>query len=305
MTIFEGPDCSGKSTAVTKFWQAGRQDSLPVHHGPYPGIKKMLPRLYVETMLPMLQGGQAQIWDRSWYSEPIYGHAFRGGEDRVGWVNRRHLERFALRHGAVLVLCLPPYEVVKEKWLERKGEEYLEKEAQLRKVYDGYVELPNVAALPIVLYDYTRHDMRTLDKAVIEARTGIHREAGVHSGGNLRARVVLVGDKFSDLKDDDCNWRLPFASFSRQGVSHWLTEQLAEIGYTEDMVLWVNADEPLAWLRDRHNELVVALGQEADKKLTQYEIHHATVDHPQYHKRFRAHDADRYELLDLLGDLKS
>ena len=304
LTIFEGPDCSGKSTAAFNFFKEGRTGLKLIHHGPYPGVKKLLPRLYVETMLPMLQGGAGQIWDRAWYSEPIYGAAFRHGEDRVGSVNKRHLERFALRHGAVVVLCLPPWDVVSTTWLERRGEEYLQNEEQLYKVYQDYSDLRRWCDLPVVLYDYTQHSMETLAKAVERARLGVLSEDHVHAGGNPNARIVLVGDKFSDLKDEDCSWRLPFASFSGSGSSRWLTSKLMDLKVREHQLLWVNADEQLGWLAHRHNELVIALGCEAAAQLDRHSIPHETVEHPQYWRRFKDNDETAvYRLFDFLEGL--
>lgn len=302
LTIFEGPDCSGKSTAAYKFFQEGRIAQRLLHHGPYAGVKKLLPRLYVETMLPMLDGGAGQIWDRAWYSEPIYGNAFRHGEDRIGRTNKRHLERFAHRHGAVVVLCLPPWDVVLEQWKSRKGEEYLEHEDQLRLVYEDYADLYRWCGLPIVLYDYTRHSIEGLSKAVEEARLGIGPD-NLRIGGNHKAKVVLVGDTCSDLKDEDCNWRLPFASFSTTGSSHWLTSKLVDLGVQERQLCWLNSDVVgnLDWLRDRHNETVVALGKQAAARLVAYDIVHQEVEHPQYFKRFRENDETAtYDLFDLL-----
>jgi len=304
LTIFEGPDCSGKSTAANEFWQLARTSQKRIHHGPYPGIKKMLPRLYVETMLPMLDGGAGQVWDRAWYSEPIYGASFRNGEDRVGSVASRHLERFALRHGAVVVLCLPPWDTVRESWLKRKGEEYLDKVEQLEKVYNDYSDLRRWCGLPVVLYDYERHSIDQMSEAVERARLGIFKEPKIHAGGNPNAKVVLVGDRCSDLKDEDCNWRLPFASFSGGGSSSWLTRKLMDLKVREDQLLWVNASDRLEWLDERHNELVIALGQEAARKLVHHDIPHVEVEHPQYFKRFREGDeAAVYELFEILEGL--
>jgi thymidylate kinase len=300
LTIFEGPDCSGKSTVAHAFFQkAGTSGVTWVHHGPYPQLKRTLPRLYVETMLPMLMNGLGQIWDRCWLSEPIYGHVFRHGEDRVGPVNARHLERFAFRHGAVVVLCLPPYEAVLEKWRERKGEEYLDSEEQLLRVYNLYQGLPKLTSLPVVLYDYTRHSPEALYGAVEKSRTTVHPMWHVHAGGNMQAKIVLVGDKFSELKDEDCNWRLPFASFSAQGSASWLTQGLIDYKIPERELLWVNADDDLTWLAHRHNEHVVALGHKAAHALEKCNVAHVEVSHPQYHKRFQS--GQTYELLELLA----
>lgn len=302
LIIFEGPDCSGKSTAARQLLREnGWIDSRLIHHGPYPGIKKMLPRLYVETMLPMLEEREGQIWDRCWLSEPIYGDVFRAGADRIGEINRRHLERFALRHGAVVVLCLPPWEVISDEWIRRKSkgddQEYLANTDQLRQVYDHYENLRFMTHLPVVTYDFTTHSMNKLQRAAGHTRAGIH-EWDQHIGGASNALIVLVGDKFSELKDDDCNWRLPFASFNGQGSSAWLTQQLINANIREDQLLWCNSDEDLTWLRDRHSEVVIALGKDASARLSSQAINHVEVEHPQYMRRFKGRQ--RYDLIDII-----
>ena len=300
LTIFEGPDCSGKSTLANEFRKRRGMGTRLIHHGAYPRMNAALPRLYVEYMHPMLMGFEEQIWDRSWLSEPIYGQAFRSGADRIGVTARRHLERFAFRHGAVVVLCLPPFEAVKEKWLERKGEEYLDSVEQLEQVYHGYAQLAKATHLPIVVHDYTRHKEEPLWKEIARVRPSLHPHAYLRSGGNLNGPVVLVGEKPSDVTDYDTAFQLPFASFANNGCSRWLTDELERFGIREDQLLWVNADSGVHWLKDLHSRCVIALGDAASKALSQAEVHHATVTHPQHHKRFKS--AEPYPLLALIDN---
>lgn len=298
-TIFEGPDCSGKSTLVKAFHE--RLGYRSVHHGPYLRMQKRLPQMYVETMQPMLLGHEGQIWDRCWLSEPIYGQAFRGGTDRVGFVARRHLERIAFRHGAVVILCLPPFEVVKEKWIERIGEEYLDKVEQLQLVYEGYERLRRNTHLPVVMYDYTRHSEEELWSRIATVRPRRHLSNHSNSVGNYNARICLVGDQVSDWTDESTRLLFPFSSFAKIGSSSWLTQQLEKAKIREDDLFWLNANDEGAnvpALRGRNFELIIALGQEASKRLEVHNISHVTVPHPQHQKRFN--HAAPYELIHLL-----
>jgi hypothetical protein len=304
MLIFEGPDCGGKSTLMREL---NVRLGMPheVHSGPFPRItNKHLPRLYLESMFPLLMGYDNLAMDRSWLSEPIYGAAFRKGEDRVGTINRRHLERIAMRHGAVVVLCMPPWERVKEQWLARKGAdsdaEYLDRIEQLESVYDMYDKtLPLVTDLPIVRYDYTKHGkaQQQLLAEIVRVAMPLHRLA-TNTVGNLNAPVILIGDKPSGHTDNDTVLQYPFCSFSGTGTSRWLTAELIKAEIPERSLLWGNADDGVWWLRDHYDRTVFAMGDNAAKTLENAGIPHVQVDHPQYHRRFKS--SEPYPLIDLI-----
>jgi thymidylate kinase len=300
LIIFEGPDCAGKTTLMREF-KNSMLDTTEVHHGPYPRLSAAhLPRYYVDGMMPLLHQYENMLMDRSWLSEAIYGAVFRGGVNRIGTEARRHLERIAMRHGAVVVLCLPPWEKVKEQWLKRKNAdseaEYLDKIEQLEQVYKGYAELRT--ELPVVRYDYTLHgnQLTQLKDEVARAAMRLHKTVG--TVGNLDAKVILVGDKPSDHTDQDVMMQWPFCSFSTKGSSRWLTSLLDDHGIRESDLLWVNASSGLYQIKDLYARTVIALGQTASQSLQGPQIPHLVVKHPQAHKRF--HSSEPYELMDLI-----
>src|SRR5882757_4772670 len=102
LTIFEGPDGSGKTTAAKAF--AAEMGARYVHLPQFKRVTTGLPRMYLEAMLPALLGYQDVVMDRCWLSEVPYGRVFRDGADRVGEISRHMLERVALRAGALVVL---------------------------------------------------------------------------------------------------------------------------------------------------------------------------------------------------------
>ncbi len=142
LTIFEGPDGSGKTTAA-KAW-AERTGALYVHLGPSPKRDRDLALEYVWAMLPAIRGIQAVVMDRSWLSEVPYGQAFRGGKDRLGDEARAELELMAKQCAKpTLVMCLPAWETVRRNYSERKAMEMLDNESQLEMVYGLYDGLLN------------------------------------------------------------------------------------------------------------------------------------------------------------------
>ena len=287
LTIFEGPDGGGKSTAAQAFAKA--TGARYVHFSALPRVGKSLGRVYVEAMLPALLGYQDVVFDRCWLSEMPYGVAFREGRDRLTDASRRMLERLAMRCGAVVVRCQPEWETVKANYLSRKHIEMLDNEHQLKTVYDLYAEQPT--DLPEVMYDYTKDDdLFQIPKManMIEDKRFPRHPLNLASGGNWDGEFVLVGQSFAERKDNDAFYQWPFASFSGEGCSQWLTDQLDSIEVGEDQILWLNADQDLSILYDLNATKIVALGNEAYEQLYRLKIKAEVVPHPQSWKRFNA-----------------
>lgn len=292
LTIFEGPDGAGKSTAAQHF--AKLTNAKYVHFGPLPQVGKNLARMYVEAMLPALLGYQAVVFDRSWLSEVPYGNAFREGADRLGVASRRMLERLAFRCGAVVVLCLPPWNTVKANYMKRKHLEMLENEDQLDIVFNLYAA--QHTSLPVYAYDYTRKP--TFDRTEVLRRRSKRHLLHSASAGRWGAKIAIVGEQFAERKDTDAFYQWPFASFNGTGCSQWLTNQLEEDSIYESELFWINADQDLSVLHDLGASKVIALGEKAAEALYREKIQAQLAPHPQFWKRF--HNSERYPLLDLL-----
>lgn len=297
LTIFEGPDGGGKSTAAQAYAEA--TGAKYVHFASLPRVNHGLARIYVEAMLPALLGYQDVVFDRCWLSELPYGAAFREGKDRLTNASRRMLERLAMRCGAVVVRCQPCWDAVRLCYMSRRHLEMLENEHQLKTVYDLYAE--QVTDLPELVYDYTRDsDMFPIQKLGFEIdklRMPQH-PLNLASAGNWNGRLVLIGEAFAERKDQDAFYQWPFASFSNEGCSQWLTNQLDTVDVGEHDVLWLNADQDLSVLHDLQPERVIALGTKAYEQLYRLKIVASTVPHPQAFKRFNS--KQRYPLLDLI-----
>ncbi len=291
LTIFEGPDGAGKSTAALLY--AAKTNAKYVHFDSLPRVSKNLGRMYVEAMLPALLGYQDVVFDRSWLSEMPYGVAFRAGRDRLTNASRRMLERVALRCGAVLVKCEPAWEIVKANYLSRRKIELLQNEDQLQLVYNLYHD--QVSDLSTVMFNYTHEALDTT--AIEKLRPRLH-PLELASAGNWEARHVLVGTAFAERKDHDPWYQFPFGSFSAEGCSQWFTEQLQLANVSERDLLWINADQDLSCLHELKAARVFALGTDAAAKLHEQNITAVLVPHPQAQKRFRSDH--RYELLDYL-----
>lgn len=300
LTIFEGPDGAGKSTAAKSFALA--TGARYVHFGPLQLVDKGLGRMYIEAMLPALLGYQDVVFDRCWLSEIPYGVVFRGGKNRLPHAYVRMLERVAMRCQTVVVMCQPPRETVIANYKSRKGLEMLENEEQLTQVYDLYLETKT--SLPWVRYDYTTHpDFEKTALAMNHLRSEPHL-LNVASAGTLHPDFVIVGESAAERKDQD-NWhQYPFVSFSHQGCSAWLTDQIEAAGVPEEKILWANADQDLTFLTDTKyaGTRFITLGSEAYQKLQAgYAIKSRRVPHPQSWKRFNHNEP--YPLIEHLRSL--
>ena len=297
LIIFEGPDGAGKSSAAVKVAKDLGADY--VHLGPFPQVSKGLGRLYVEAIMPAVLGHRHLVMDRCWLSEEPYGAVFRNGNNRIGTVTQRLLERLALRCQTSLVVALPPKEEVLKNFSRRKSQEYLELPEQLSQVYDWYAAGP-ISARPTQIYDYTniRYDDINLDLS-----SWAH-PADFASAGNWSAQVLLVGEDFAKHTTEDPLYQWPFGSLSGGGCSRWLARQLQEGGISESQLCWINQDQLseryLDWLSTFR--YVVALGTVANNRLKQLKMSHDHhhYHHPQAWKRFKA--TEPYPLIDFLKE---
>jgi len=293
LTIFEGCDGGGKSTAAKIF--AEMTDAHYVHFPAMPRVAQGLSRMYVEAMMPALMGYQDVVFDRCWLSEAPYGTVFREGGDRVGVAGNMMLERLAMRCGGVVVMCDPGWEATRASYIKRRHLEMLDSTAQLEAVYNTYVEQVRTN-LPRIDFNYQLDNIQQIALGISSARFEKHFTHS-HTAGNWDGRVAIVGESFGERKDHDPFYQWPFASFTNVGCSQWLTRQLDHVGISESELFWINADM-LKDFTTLGNEKVVALGNVASEKLTACGIVHDRVPHPQYWKRFEP--SKRYPLLNII-----
>jgi thymidylate kinase len=310
LIIVEGPDGAGKTTLIKKTFKKQSRVFKMRHHGAYPGEEEIAQH-YMKTMWPAFTGRQAIIMDRCWLAEPIYGAAFRQGQDRIGVAYARMLERVALTCRGVVVLCLPPFSVCAKAFKARLavGKEYLDSVPTLRKVYDGYEYLHHQrvhsCALPIVKYDWRKavtglnglYDYMELHRPARNMGPG----AGHWAPGEV---VLLVGERLSPGVRAGFP---PFVSFTRAGCSAWLAEQLHTGGILERQLYWVNAlgkgGRPIdpTFVAGLKPKRIIALGEVAAGWCRASGHAFDSAPHPQYWKRFKS--SEPYQLINMLKEV--
>ena len=273
--LLEGADGGGKTTLANYYRERGW---AYVHHS-------MMPDLFEEFCVCLGRITGPTIIDRLHLSEQVYGPIYRG-RDSLGNAQARMLERVLLGKGAVVVYAKPPWSCCENSFMARQAEEMLDTTAQLRQVYDRYDEVMAQTALQVISYDFTIDRPESVIERAWWPQT--HAEGIGHLAPGV---VLLVGDQVN-LNHSPYGW--PFVAAT--GCSPWLAEQLQDAGISENSLYWVNAKHPDGSPTDPTviNQLqpqkIVALGAKAAAWLDSYNLPYARVSHPQYWKRFHAHE---------------
>lgn len=298
LTIFEGPDGGGKTTAAIEY--AKETGAHYVHLGSFPSLREGLARMYVEAMMPAILGHADVVMDRCWMSEPIYGSIYRGAPRLTG-VEVRMLERLAMRCATVVVRCMTTKDEMLNHWRGRLASELVKDETKMRAIIDAYVNMPT--SLPLVEWNYLMHPSEHLQVLEDDELRTIAHKTSWWSAGNIDPGAwLLVGEAFANHAPHDPLYQWPFGSFGGK-ASRWLTLQLIAAGISEDQLAWVNADDPsFEEVSDMFSSRrIVALGAKAVTRLgAAGVVNHKAVEHPSYWARFKADEP--YPLARLMSE---
>ena len=212
------------------------------------------------------------------------------------------LDRVLLSRNTLIILCLPPWEAVLDKWRERKDEELIKDKEVMRDIYMWYQAYTPVQNT--ILYDYVNMSYKDLHRAVanITAEPHILRVLPNEGAGCTRpGRILLVGERCST----DSQLTIPFIGENSSGT--WITNQLEEADIPETELYWINAktagglsniENVRNVIRDQRPGLICSLGGEASRFLEFLDVDFEPFAHPQYWKRFKhSHD---YPLINYL-----
>jgi thymidylate kinase len=288
LTVIEGPDCGGKSTWAR--WLQAHAPGTSIHaHGPYSGEARTVHH-YWATVLASMQPGAHVVADRAWPSEPVYGEAYRGGSDRVG-VQRRLLERAAFSAEGVVAYFLPPYPKVVQAWTARKGDEYLDEERQLRRVYELFLEqFMNASGLPSVLVDWTVSTPREIRELIDAGRAARDLGPGLGHWNPGRSVLIVLGDG-DDARASERGQapprQLPGCDFRASESS--LLDALEAEGVHESALYWACATPDLSphFIDDLQPAGVVAVGRKAERWCNAHAVPNDAVPHPAWWTRNR------------------
>lgn len=152
--IIEGPDGAGKTTLVEQI-KKSHMNAKVLHFGApqTPEEADNYYKVYAEA-INAKRDDEVLIFDRSWYSDMVYGPVMRNRQE----MTQEHADMLSAmvvaRGGGIIIYCTAPIKVL---WArcQRRGETYLQNQAQLHAISVGYskVMAENVRFLPVVRYD--------------------------------------------------------------------------------------------------------------------------------------------------------
>ena len=152
--IIEGPDGAGKTTLVEQI-KKSHMNAKVLHFGApqTPEEADNYYKVYAEA-ISAKRDDEVLIFDRSWYSDMVYGPVMRNRQE----MTQEHADMLSAMvvacGGGIIIYCTAPIKVL---WArcQRRGETYLQNQAQLQAIATGYskVMAENVRFLPVVRYD--------------------------------------------------------------------------------------------------------------------------------------------------------
>lgn len=157
--IIEGPDCSGKSTLVDRIKNELRWDAKHLHHKDGNQFER-----YAKEYLT----NERIVFDRSHFSEVVYGTMWRGGnpfsEEELKILNQ------ISRTNTIIILTCPETEVLEKRYSTRGYKQQIKPE-ELKKSRDLFLNV--FQNVPHILYKSESYDeLESLVNYVKKSVTG-------------------------------------------------------------------------------------------------------------------------------------
>lgn len=148
--IIEGPDGSGKSTLAAKI---AEQTGYTLLHRTQPKNDEDKKRMMAEY-LDIINSGVNCIFDRSWYSEMVYGPVMRD-TSVISYPQMYELEQKLAKRGAMLIYCTAPEKTLWKR-CQARGEDYITEQEIFSQICEGFeqvmLRVPHL--IPVVTYEY-------------------------------------------------------------------------------------------------------------------------------------------------------
>lgn len=281
LIIIEGADKTGKTTLAKEISSCL---GFKYHHFGVPGPDPASD--YAKFLINMKE---PTVCDRFFYGEMVYGPLLRG-KSVIKPLERMVIERLCRMRNALLIHANTPLALVSER-LRVMGDDMITQE-QNEKAYEAFNSVLSDSSLPVLsfssVYDNSaeRFIINKLDVMAYNMLNKAIEAAKVITGvGTVdRPTVVLVGEKLNINQTWMC------VPFDRGPSSEFLNECIIRAGINESELYIVNADTltkaEVDFLYLNSAVKFVALGSKASIKLSEYEVQHVAIPHPQYWKRF-------------------
>ncbi len=312
LIVLEGPDGGGKTSladALDHRWRGSAAGTrrLVTHRvktGP-PTSLDVCPFTEYETALdaePLgayLRSDRALVLGDRWHAgEMVYGPLLRG-HSRLTPAGMLHVELTLTGAGAVKVMCLPPLTEV-QRWFATRGDD-LVNARHLPALWAWYQAHAQLFGYQVVTG--TEPTPALLDELIYLAEVNAAAADLVRSSaagtyvGRLRPRALLCGDVRNAGPRARLDLTRPFTPTNANGSSEWLLDAVLTANLPGEVGL-VNTGEPGVDLSTLWEVLgrprLVALGGNADRRLTDLDLKHVKIPHPQWAKRFATKDFGGY-----------
>lgn len=147
--ILEGPDGSGKTTLAEKI---SKMTGWSIEHRSKPNTPEEKAHMMGEY-LQAIRLGKNMIFDRSWYSEMVYGKVMRD-KSYIDYPQMYELEKRAMQRGALLIYCTGPKATLWKRATQR-GEDYITSREKFEAICDEYDKLMQCPHhIPVLKYGY-------------------------------------------------------------------------------------------------------------------------------------------------------
>lgn len=151
--IVEGPDGAGKSTLIDKLLKSYPGSSYQHFSNPKTDEEAWnYWKVYAEA-IEATDPTKVTIFDRSWYSDVVYGPIFRNRLE-MDPLHVKMLEALVQTHGGGHVIyCTAPVNVLWSR-CQKRGEKYVLSKDKLAEVANSYVNvMATQCGLPVVKFD--------------------------------------------------------------------------------------------------------------------------------------------------------
>lgn len=289
LIIIEGCDKSGKTTLAREI---SKRFNYEYQHfgapGPEPG------REYAEFLLNLKR---PTVCDRFYIGEQVYGPLLRG-KSLITNLQKAVIERLCRLRGAIVIYAQTPLEVCQERLAKSKDEDVTLKENEIAwKMFREVIEETHIT--PMCLYDSSKPDsINTLLAQLAPVLNTMRQMSGLASvycsgiGTIFGDKMVVVGESLNE--------RVTWIGkpFDRGVSSEFLYSCLREASVPESKLYFCNADkltvEEATFIRQGDTTPWLALGDKAHRKLSDLQIDHVWIPHPQYWKRFKNGERAEY-----------
>lgn len=298
LIVIEGLDLCGKTSLATRI--AEKVGGQVTHAGP----PSKHPLEEYEATLDGYdpRGDKHLILDRWHVGEYVWPHYF-GRKTQFDLPTRRHVEMFMRSRGAFIIYA--------EREFSRLSLDLVEQQEPLKPEDLHEVSAAFKYALTnsgsYGTWDFEHGSDSRVDGFILNARTRsvevekVWDAVGPGWVGSHRPRVLLVGDELGPEKEgrtppDD----IPFAPYTATS-GHYLLPALPfwrNVALVNSLQGRKQSERDLLSIWRAFGEpSVVALGKRAASELKDQGVHHSEVPHPQFWRRFRYHERNKYALM--------